>query len=330
MPNNISLISTNILTDSGVPLSAATSGTSGGPGSSGSSGTSGGTGLSGSSGTSGTAGVGYANITSTTSATPASTGTITLTTNSQGAFVTGDRVRAINTSSNLFEGIVTITGGTSFAIAADYNLGTTLATSWTITLTGVRGVSGTAGTAGTAGTSATSGNTGASGSSGTSGANGGAGPTGPTGPTGPSGTSNTYATAMNQYVNTNSNPSFGTIYASGEVYAYYSDDRLKDRIGEIKSATDKIMSLDAFYYIANELAKEFGYTDNKIEVGLSAQQIKAVMPETVSLAPFDRNQDTGESLSGENYITVNYAKLVTLLVAGFKEQQKEIEELKRK
>jgi hypothetical protein len=247
MPNNISLISTNILTDSGVPLSAATSGTSGGAGvagTSGSSGTSGATGLSGSSGTS--------------------------------------------------------------------------------------GATGAAGTSGSSGLSRTAGTSGGSGSSGTSGANGAAGGTGPTGPTGPSGTSNVYATAMNQYVNTNSNPSFGTIYASGEVYAYYSDDRLKDRIGEIKSATDKIMSLDAFYYIANELAKQFGYTDNKIEVGLSAQQIKSVMPETVSLAPFDRNQDTGESLSGENYITVNYAKLVTLLVAGFKEQQKEIEELKRK
>jgi ribonuclease BN (tRNA processing enzyme) len=82
--------------------------------------------------------------------------------------------------------------------------------------------------------------------------------------------------------------------------------------------------------LAGELAKQFGYTDNKIEVGLSAQQINSVMPETISLAPFDRNQETGESLSGENYITVNYAKLVTLLVAGFKEQQKEIEELKRK
>ena len=139
-----------------------------------------------------------------------------------------------------------------------------------------------------------------------------------------------YATAMNQYVNTNSGPTFAAVYSTGEVYANYSDDRLKDRVGDIKSATDKIMSLDAFYYIANELAKEFGYTDNKIEVGLSAQQIKSVMPETVSLAPFDRNKDTGESLSGENYITVNYAKLVTLLVAGFKEQQKEIEELKRR
>jgi hypothetical protein len=67
-----------------------------------------------------------------------------------------------------------------------------------------------------------------------------------------------------------------------------------------------------------------------MEVGLSAQQVRSVVPEIVSLAPFDVNKETGESLSGENYITVNYAKLVTLLVAAVKEQQKQIEELKRK
>jgi hypothetical protein len=114
------------------------------------------------------------------------------------------------------------------------------------------------------------------------------------------------------------------------VYAYYSDDRLKDRVAPIEDAISKVMKLDAFYYQANELAKSFGYDGDKLEVGLSAQQTRSIMPEVTSLAPFDRNQETGESLSGENYITINYAKLVTLLVAGFKEQQKEIEELKRR
>jgi hypothetical protein len=114
------------------------------------------------------------------------------------------------------------------------------------------------------------------------------------------------------------------------VYAYYSDDRLKDRVGPIENAIDKVMKLDAFYYQANELAKKFGYDGDKLEVGLSAQQTRSIMPEVTSLAPFDRNQKTGESLSGENYITINYAKLVTLLVAVAQEQQKQIEELKRR
>lgn len=101
--------------------------------------------LAGNVGATGATGASFTGVTSTTSATPASTGTITLTTNQQGAFVTGNRVRAINTTSNYFEGVVTITGGTTFAIAADYNVGTTTATSWTISLAGAVGTAGASG-----------------------------------------------------------------------------------------------------------------------------------------------------------------------------------------
>ena len=55
------------------------------------------------------------------------------------------------------------------------------------------------------------------------------------------------------------------------------------------------------------------------------------MPEIVSLAPFDvAKNENGEtwSKSGENYITINYAKLTALLIEVAKLQQKEIEELK--
>ena len=107
------------------------------------------TGATGATGLAGATGIGYANITSTSLATPASTGTITLITNAKGAFVTGNRVRAINTNSNYFEGIVTITGETSFAIAADFNVGTTAAISWTIALAGTRGPTGSTGATGT-------------------------------------------------------------------------------------------------------------------------------------------------------------------------------------
>jgi len=139
------------------------------------------TGPAGPTGPTGATGAGYDGVTSTTSATPASTGTITLTTNKQGAFVTGSRVRAVNTTGNYFEGTVTITGGTSFAIAADFNLGTTTATSWTITSVGVRGATGATGPTGLTGP------TGPTGSQGIQGIQGVAGPTGPAGATGPTG-----------------------------------------------------------------------------------------------------------------------------------------------
>jgi hypothetical protein len=60
------------------------------------------------------------------------------------------------------------------------------------------------------------------------------------------------------------------------------------------------------------------------------------MPEVVSLAPFDianvREFETGaekdqKSESGENYLTIDYAKLVPLLVESIKELKARIEVL---
>ncbi|CAB4121798.1 Intramolecular chaperone auto-processing domain containing protein [uncultured Caudovirales phage] len=119
-----------------------------------------------------------------------------------------------------------------------------------------------------------------------------------------------------------------TILATGDITAYYSDERLKEKQGKIVNATMKIKSLDAFYYKNNDLAKSFGYTSDKMQVGLSAQQVKMIMPELVKRAPFDVavNEDKTEySKSGEEYMTIDYGKLTPLIIAGFQEQQKTIE-----
>ena len=116
------------------------------------------------------------------------------------------------------------------------------------------------------------------------------------------------------------------------VIAYYSDERLKTRVGDIEDAVDKVKTLDAFYYVENDLAKTFGYDSDKKQVALSAQDVQKVLPEAVTLAPFDMEDDheTGEtySKSGENYLTVDYAKMVPLLIQAIKEQQQQIDTLK--
>jgi len=91
-------------------------------------------------------------LTSVTTATPASSGVIPLVVNtSNHAFITGQRVIAINATNNFFEGIVTIVGGIVFSIAADYNVGTTTASSWEIGLAGQRGSQGPTGPQGVQG-----------------------------------------------------------------------------------------------------------------------------------------------------------------------------------
>ena len=163
------------------------SGPTGPQGAQGVSGPTGPQGAQGVSGPTGPTGVGYDGVTSTTSATPAASGTITLTTNKQGAFATGSRVRAVNTTVNFFEGVVTITGATSFAIVADYNVGTTLASSWTIIDVGSRGPTGPQGPSGPQGPQGVSGPTGPQGPQGLQGVSGPTGPQGPQGVSGPQG-----------------------------------------------------------------------------------------------------------------------------------------------
>jgi hypothetical protein len=124
------------------------------------------------------------------------------------------------------------------------------------------------------------------------------------------------------------------IATTGNVTAYYSDMRLKTKTADIDNALEKVNSLSGFKYVENDLAKELGYSNDKQQVGLSAQQIQAVLPEAVSLAPIDMDTDehTGEitSKSGENYLTVDYSKLVPLMVEAIKELTQEVESLKTK
>ena len=111
----------------------------------------------------------------------------------------------------------------------------------------------------------------------------------------------------------------GEIRATNAITSYYSDDRLKTRTGNIENALEKVLSLDGFHYHANETAVALGYDASKQEVGLSAQQVQAVLPEVIAPAPID-----------PEYMTMHYERLVPLLVEAIKEQQKQIEELKAK
>jgi hypothetical protein len=110
----------------------------------------------------------------------------------------------------------------------------------------------------------------------------------------------------------------GSIRAIGEITSYYSDDRLKDKLGNIENALGKVKELSGFFYKANETAKELGYTDER-KVGVSAQEVQKVLPEVVTSAPID-----------SQYMTVHYERLVPLLIEAIKELDAKLEQLKNK
>jgi hypothetical protein len=122
----------------------------------------------------------------------------------------------------------------------------------------------------------------------------------------------------------------GTFSTNGNVIAFASDKRLKTNIKPIKNPLDKVKSLNGFTYNWNDKAKALAnYDTEESLVGVFAQEIQEVLPEAVKLAPFD-NDMTGNSISGENYLTVQYEKIVPLLIEAIKDQQKQIDELKSK
>jgi hypothetical protein len=125
-----------------------------------------------------------------------------------------------------------------------------------------------------------------------------------------------------------SSGSSANLYVTGDIVAYYSDERLKTRISGIEGSLNKILSLNGFRYVNNDLARENGYISDKVQLGLSAQEVQRVAPEIVKLAHFDMEMKDGQefSKSGENYLTLDYAKLVPVLVEAIKELNQKVEE----
>ena len=82
-------------------------------------------------------------------------------------------------------------------------------------------------------------------------------------------------------------------------------------------------------YNSNDLAESYGYTDRSQQVGVIAQEVKAVLPQVIKPAPFDTDSE-GNSKSGENYMTVQYEKLVPLLIEAIKELTAKVNDLESK
>jgi hypothetical protein len=94
-----------------------------------------------------------------------------------------------------------------------------------------------------------------------------------------------------------------------------SDRNLKTNITQIKNSLSKIIQLNGVEFDFIESANS-GYLGVH-QIGLIAQDVKEIIPEVV-----------GENIDGN--LGVSYQHLVALLVEAVKEQQEQINELKRK
>jgi len=109
----------------------------------------------------------------------------------------------------------------------------------------------------------------------------------------------------------------GSALVVGDVISNYSDDRLKTRINNIDNALEKVLTLNGFYYSPNKTAINIGAENNQLsKIGVSAQEVQAVLPEADKPSPV-----------GQGYLTVQYEKLIPLLIEAIKEQQEQINRL---
>ena len=112
----------------------------------------------------------------------------------------------------------------------------------------------------------------------------------------------------------------GNVHSDADVIAYsttISDKRLKDNVETITDASTKIANLRGVEYVWNK-----GSRKGEKDMGLIAQEVEEVIPHIV--------REKEMAFFGlETYKTIDYEKIVALLIEGFKEQQAQIEELKQ-
>ena len=107
----------------------------------------------------------------------------------------------------------------------------------------------------------------------------------------------------------------GRIDASNDVVAFStSDKRLKDNIQPIENALEKLNKIGGYTFDWNDKIEIHGYEGH--DIGVIAQEIEEVLPETVT------TRDNG-------YKAVKYEKLVAFLIQVDKEQQEIIKDQQR-
>jgi len=123
------------------------------------------------------------------------------------------------------------------------------------------------------------------------------------------------------------NATTGSVCATGNVLAYASDARLKTNIQNILNPIDKVKKIRGVEYDwIDDITSEYDFHPTKPhEVGVLAQEIQEVLPEAVSIAPFNGNY-TQKSGTDHEFLTVDYERIVPLLIEAIKEQQQVIED----
>jgi hypothetical protein len=110
----------------------------------------------------------------------------------------------------------------------------------------------------------------------------------------------------------------GDLHCDGDVIAAsttISDKRLKDNVETIPNALDKVMKLRGIEFDWNK-----GSRKGQRDLGLIAQEVEKVLPELV-------REKKMPLIDDKEYLTVDYDKMVAVLVEAIKELTERVKEL---
>ena len=116
----------------------------------------------------------------------------------------------------------------------------------------------------------------------------------------------------------------GELHVADDVIAFSStpsDSRLKDNIFTIPSALDKIKSLNGVSYTWNS-----GRKKGKKDIGLIAQEVEKIIPEIVKETKLPLMEGSDSNI---DYKTIDYEKIIPVLIEAIKDQQDQIDKLKQ-
>ncbi len=122
--------------------------------------------------------------------------------------------------------------------------------------------------------------------------------------------------------------SSGNQINTGNVSAYASDERLKRNIKTIPGARKMLRQFDGVYYDWDlEECNKWNFFPPASDIGLLAQRVQKVVPEAIKPAPFDIDPLVKGSKSGKDYLTIQYEKLVPVLVQSSNEHDELIDQM---
>lgn len=119
---------------------------------------------------------------------------------------------------------------------------------------------------------------------------------------------------------------------TGNVTAYSSDERLKYNIKPILNARKLLRQVEGVYFDWDlEECNKWNFFPPAHDMGLLAQRVQKINPYAVHPAPFDHDPlEKGKSKSGKDYLTVQYEKMVPMLIQSSNEHDELIDQMQER